>query len=114
MDPFSTKDSLTEVEIEGPGPHLFGPDDYRAWMEAQIRSAVKAVLEEVLEAELTAHVGAERSERTESRRGYRNGSHTRRLKTRVGRSRSLWERVILESCGWRDLRGRKEAAYPSA
>jgi transposase len=24
------------------------------------------------------------------------------------------ERVILESCGWRDLRGRKEAAYPSA
>ena len=84
MDPFSTKDSLTEVEIEGPGPHLFGPDDYRAWIEAQIRSAVKAVLEEVLEAELTAHVGAERSERTESRRGYRNGSYTRRLKTRVG------------------------------
>lgn len=84
MSPSSTKDNQIGIEIEGQGPHLFGPDDYREWLEVQIRSAVRAVLEEVLEAEITAHLGAGPSERTQARRGYRNGSYTRGLKTRVG------------------------------
>ncbi len=73
-----------EVCTEGPGPHLFGAADYRSWIEDEIRSAVKAVLEEILEAEIAAHLGAAPGERTEARQGYRNGSYTRGLKTRVG------------------------------
>jgi len=84
MSPSSMKDNPFGIETEGTGPHLFGPDDYREWLEAQIRSAVRAVLEEVLEAEISEHLGAGPSERTEGRRGYRNGSYTRGLKTRVG------------------------------
>lgn len=84
MSPSSMKDNPFGIETEGTGPHLFGPDDYRGWLEAQIRSAVRAVLEEVLEAEISEHLGAGPSERTEGRRGYRNGSYTRGLKTRVG------------------------------
>ena len=49
MSPSSMKDNPFGIETEGTGPHLFGPDDYREWLEAQIRSAVRAVLEEVLE-----------------------------------------------------------------
>jgi transposase-like protein len=73
-----------DVQIEGPGPHLFGSEDYRGWIEAEIRGAVKAVLEEILEAELATHLGAAPGERTEQRSGYRNGSYTRGLKSRVG------------------------------
>lgn len=73
-----------DVQIEGVGPHPFGAEDYRGWIEGQIRQAVKAVLEEILEAEIAAHLGAARGERTEVRRGYRNGSYTRDLGTRVG------------------------------
>lgn len=73
-----------DVRTEGPGPHLFGAADYGSWIEKEIRSAVKAVLEEILEAEIAAHLGAAPGERTEARQGYRNGSYTRGLKTRVG------------------------------
>ena len=73
-----------DVRTEGPGPHLFGAADYRSWIEDEIRGAVKAVLEEILEAEIATHLGAAPGERTEGRRGYRNGSYTRGLKTRVG------------------------------
>ena len=73
-----------DVRIEGVGPHIFGAEDYRGWIEGQIRQAVKAVLEEILEAEMATHLGAAPGERTESRRGYRNGSYTRERMTRVG------------------------------
>lgn len=46
---------------------------------------VEQVLQQVLESEFTAHVGAGRHERTEGRRGYRNGSYERDVVTRVGR-----------------------------
>lgn len=84
MDPFAPKSNTIAVETEGPGPHLFAAEDYRSWIEEEIRGAVKAVLEEILESEIAAHLGAAPSERTEGRRGYRNGSYTRGLKTRVG------------------------------
>jgi len=38
----------------------------------------------MLQAEMTEHLGAEARERTDSRRGYRNGSYERKLTTRVG------------------------------
>lgn len=84
MDPFAAEGNTIDVQTEGPGPHLFGPEDYRSWIEAEIRNAVKAVLEEILEAEIASHLGAAPGQRTEARTGYRNGSYTRGLKSRVG------------------------------
>ncbi len=84
MDLFAPKSNTLDVEIEGRGPHLFRPEDYRSWIEGQVRAAVKVVLEEILEAEIAAHLGAAPGERTEGREGYRNGSYTRGLVSRVG------------------------------
>lgn len=84
MDPFAPQSNTIDVHTEGAGPHLFAAEDYRSWIEEEIRGAVKAVLEEILASEIAAHLGAAPSERTEGRRGYRNGSYTRGLKTRVG------------------------------
>ena len=44
----------------------------------------EALFNQLLQAEMTAHLGAGPSEQTEQRRGYRNGSYTRKLTTRVG------------------------------
>jgi putative transposase len=49
-----------------------------------LRHLVERTLQEVLEAEMTAHVGAEPYERSESRTGHRNGYRPRTLHTRVG------------------------------
>ena len=49
-----------------------------------LRWIVERALQQVLEAEITERVGAAPYERTESRKGYRNGYKPRRLKTRVG------------------------------
>jgi transposase-like protein len=45
---------------------------------------MQVLLQGLLEEEMTAHVGAEPYERTEGRRGHRNGYKPRSLKTRVG------------------------------
>jgi putative transposase len=49
-----------------------------------LRWIVERALQQVLEAEITEREGAAPYERTESRKGYRNGYKPRRLKTRVG------------------------------
>ncbi len=49
-----------------------------------LRSLVQRTLQGVLDAEMTAHLGAEPYERTESRTGHRNGYKPRTLHTRVG------------------------------
>jgi len=60
------------------------------WQEASeeggdgIRVLLETVVQRVLDEELTAFLGAESHERTEERRGYRNGYKPRQLKTRVG------------------------------
>jgi putative transposase len=63
----------------------------REWLQAALvddpdflRGIVERTLQTILEEELSAHLGAERYERTEGRRGYRNGSKPRTLTTRVG------------------------------
>ncbi|WP_279625778.1 IS256 family transposase [Parageobacillus thermantarcticus] len=43
------------------------------------------VLHQILEAQVEEQLGARRDERTEERKGYRNGSYPRQLTTRVGR-----------------------------
>jgi putative transposase len=49
-----------------------------------LREIVERVLQEVLEAEITEHVGAAPHERTDARKGHRNGHKPRTLRTRVG------------------------------
>ena len=50
-----------------------------------LREIVRAVMQEMLEAEMTDALGAEKGERTAARLGYRSGSYTRPLVTRVGK-----------------------------
>ncbi len=49
-----------------------------------LQTLVERTLQGLLEAEMTAHVGAEPYERTETRTGHRNGYRPRTLHTRVG------------------------------
>ena len=49
-----------------------------------LKEIVQRVLQELLEAEMTEHVGAAPYERTENRKGHRNGHKPRTLRTRVG------------------------------
>ena len=48
------------------------------------RAMIEVVAQRVMEEELALHLGAERHERTEERKGHRNGYKARSLKTRVG------------------------------
>jgi len=49
-----------------------------------LKEIVERVLQEVLEAEMTEHIGAALHERTDARKGHRNGHKPRALRTRVG------------------------------
>jgi transposase-like protein len=49
-----------------------------------LEEIVRGALQQILQAEMTAHIGAAPHERTESRKGQRNGYKPRTLKTRVG------------------------------
>jgi len=49
-----------------------------------LREIVERVLQEVLEVQMTEHIGAPPYERTEARKGHRNGHKPRALRTRVG------------------------------
>jgi putative transposase len=51
---------------------------------AFLEEVVERVLQELLEAEMTEHIGAAPYERTENRKGQRNGYKPRTLRTRVG------------------------------
>src|SRR6266496_1820181 len=53
--------------------------------EEFLRALVRTALQEVLEAEMTEALGAEKSERTAGRLGYRSGYYGRTLITRVGK-----------------------------
>ena len=50
-----------------------------------LRPMIREVLQEVLESEMDEALGAEKGERTLSRRGYRSGYYERALVTRVGK-----------------------------
>jgi putative transposase len=50
----------------------------------QVARVLETVVNQVLEAQAAEHLQAEPDERTEERRGYRNGSKPRQLTTRVG------------------------------
>jgi putative transposase len=49
-----------------------------------LREIAERVIQEILEAEMTEHIGAALHERTDTRKGHRNGHKPRTLRTRVG------------------------------
>ena len=49
-----------------------------------LREVVERAVQQILEAEMTEHVGAAPHERTDARKGHRNGHKPRMLRTRVG------------------------------
>ena len=53
--------------------------------EEFLRALMRTALEEVLEVEMTEALGAEKSERTTGRLGYRSGYYGRTLVTRIGK-----------------------------
>ena len=57
--------------------------------KANHKRKVKAVIEQVLEEEMTEHLGAAYRERTDDRRGERNGHYSRSLITPVAKSNSF-------------------------
>src|SRR5271157_144570 len=72
---------MTKRQVKGESTGLkailSGDDDF-------LRNAVRAAIQTELEAELTEALAAERSERVDGRLGYRSGSYSRSLITRVG------------------------------
>ena len=50
-----------------------------------LKEIVRRVLQQLLETEMTEHIGAAPYQRTEDRKGHRNGYKPRTLKTRVGK-----------------------------
>jgi transposase-like protein len=66
-------------------PALAAVKDLFAAQPDGLREVVRAVMQEMLEAEMTDALGAEKSERTPARLGYRSGSYARTLVTRVGK-----------------------------
>jgi len=60
-------------------------DEIQAQMDGDVlKTMLEVMARRVMEEELERHLGAARHERTESRKGHRNGYKSRRLKTRVG------------------------------
>lgn len=49
-----------------------------------LKQIVQKTLQQILDAEVSAHIGAAPCERSENRKGHRNGYKSRMLKTRVG------------------------------
>ena len=56
-----------------------------AEQEDFLRGLIQQVVQQVLEAEMDEAVGAQKSERTPDRLGYRSGYYSRTLMTRVGK-----------------------------
>lgn len=58
-------------------------------VEANLRQYLKALIEELLQGELEEHLRADRYERSEERKDYRNGSYERTLATKFGEVEDL-------------------------
>ena len=58
--------------------------EYREFVELRLRKRVLEVIELVMEEELDEALGCRSYERSEERRGYRNGTETRRVTTALG------------------------------
>src|SRR5512140_798084 len=66
-----------------------GQEQFQAFLQAQMREAVRLALIAVLEEEVTVLIGAGPYERTLTRQDQRNGQYPRNLDTSVGRIEQL-------------------------
>ena len=57
---------------------------FRQDIEARLRGRIREAIEALIVEELDMALGCDRHERTEDRRGYRNGTETRRITTQAG------------------------------
>lgn len=64
-------------------------DEIQRSIHDRVKAGVKAVFEQLLEEEMTEHLQAEYRERTQGRRGERNGHRQRDLITPAGRIEQL-------------------------
>src|SRR5881397_2823418 len=81
-DPLARMHTMTKRQAKS------GTIDVKALLAADeefLRVLVRTALQEVLEAEMVEALGAEKSERTAGRQGYRSGYYGRTLVTRVGK-----------------------------
>src|SRR5438067_7415530 len=81
-DPLARMHTMTKRQAKS------GTIDVKALLAADeefLRGLVRTALQEVLEAEMVEALGAEKSERTAGRQGYRSGYYGRTLITRVGK-----------------------------
>src|SRR5437660_12475439 len=81
-DPLARMHTMTKRQAKS------GTIDVKALLAADeefLRVLVRTALQEVLEAEMVEALGAEKSERTAGRQGYRSGYYGRTLITRVGK-----------------------------
>jgi transposase-like protein len=79
--PVERKHTMTEREGKS------GRLDVKALLASDgeyLRAMVEALVQDALEAEMTEALGAEKGERSSTRVGYRSGSYSRSLITRVG------------------------------
>src|SRR5690606_30431653 len=53
--------------------------------DSGVAKLLESILNQVLQAQVTEQLGAERYERTEERKGYRNGSYPHQMVTRIGK-----------------------------
>ena len=93
-----------EIIKQNGGVHLpFNGDP----LSQGIRFRIRGVIEELMNEELDAVLGAGRYERTEGRRGHRNGSKARELTTSFGKTTFERPRAVL-------FEGEEEVEYQSA
>src|SRR5215831_15655927 len=81
-DPLARMHSMTERKGKS------GTIDVKALLagdEEFLRALMRTALQEVLEVEMAETLGAEKSERTVGRLGYRSGYYGRTLVTRIGK-----------------------------
>ncbi len=71
-------------EIENRPPEPLSQAEFQELLREKMRQAIRLTLTEVLEEEISDLVGAQRYERTATRRDQRNGYYTRDLGTSVG------------------------------
>ena len=71
-------------ESSVPVPAQARQEAFWSWVDAQVRRMVGSMIEKLLQIQQELHLAAAWNQRTDRRRGYRNGSYRRRLSTPHG------------------------------
>jgi len=80
---------LTELTVEDLWQEVKGENDWWGDLKAETRNLVKRLLESAMDEEILEHVRVRRYERSDVRRGYRNGHRCRSLLTEFGLLESI-------------------------